>query len=176
MLRDNLCYSSGMAEEEIRLGEYVRRLRKEAKRSLFDVSEDTGISYSYLSRIENDSTVPGPDTIAKIADSLDGDLKRMLEMANNLPRAILDRIAAREEAGEAASLRRTAGSGTEGGWSAGVDDHIVQLALRYGADAVEARSLAVAVVEMLELSSTKRSAVAGLIKSLRQEMNEELEG
>lgn len=55
------------------------------------------LSYSYLSRIENDSTVPGPDAVARIAVALDGDLKQMLELADCLPRAILDRILAEKD-------------------------------------------------------------------------------
>jgi len=158
-----------MAEDEIRLGEYMRRLRRDAKRSLYDVSQQTGISYSHLSRIENDSTVPRPETIARIAEALNGDLKLMLEKADSLPRAILDRIVAREEAGEPASLRRTAGSEHSEAASHDADADLVRLAMQHGIDALEAESLAATIVELLRLPPAKRTAVAGLIQSLGQD-------
>ena len=75
----------------------MRALRRAAGRSLTWVADRTQLSYSYLSRLENDSAVPGPDAVARVADALDGDLKELLELAHCLPRTILDRLMARTE-------------------------------------------------------------------------------
>ena len=164
-----------MAEEEIRFGEYMRRLRREAKRSLYEVSQQTGISYSHLSRIENDSTVPRPETIVRIAEALNGDLKLMLEKADCLPRVILDRIVAREEAGEPASLRRTAGSEETEVIGEYADADLIRLAMRHGIDAPEAESLAATIIELLNLPPTTRTAITALIQSLGQDEDADVE-
>ena len=159
-------------QDQLSLGEYIRRLRKQAKCNLQSVAEKTGISYSHLSRIENDSTVPNANTVASIAEALNGDLKLMLEMADCLPRAILDRIVAREEVGGPASLRRTAGVGGGAVGEGDADPYLVNLALVSGATEAEASDLAKGVGQLLQLSPTQRKAVSRLIRSLYLERDE----
>ncbi len=137
------------------------------------MSEETGISYSHLSRIENDSTVPNADTVARIAEALDGDLKLMLEMADCLPRAILDRIAARGETTGAGSLRR----GIEGGPSGSArhrntDLPVKELALSAGVDESEVDDIVEVMDRLVRLAPSHRSAVSRLIHSLFEEGNE----
>ena len=79
------------------LGRHIRHLRIDAGLSLWEVSERTGLAYTHLSRVENDSAVPNPATIAKIAEALGGDVAVMLRLADNLPQAILDRLSERAE-------------------------------------------------------------------------------
>ncbi len=159
-------------QDQLSLGEYIRRLRKQAKCNLQSVAEKTGISYSHLSRIENDSTVPNANTVASIAEALNGDLKQMLEMADCLPRAILDRIVAREEIEGLAPLRRTAGS--EGGavGEGDADGYLVKLALASGVSEAEANEVAEGIGQLLQLSPTQRRAVSRLIESLYLERDE----
>lgn len=159
-------------DSELTLGEYIRRLRKGLKRNLNWVHDQTGISYSHLSRIENDSTVPNPETVARLAEALDGDLKSMLEMADCLPRAILDRIVAHEEIGGPASLRRTAGSEGAAVAEGDADGHLVSLAQASGANNAEANELAKAIDQLLQLSPAQRRAVSSLIRSLYRERDE----
>ncbi len=137
------------------------------------MAEETGISYSHLSRIENDSTVPNADTVARIAEALDGDLKLMLEMADCLPRAILDRIAARGETTGAGSLHR----GIEGGPSGSArhrnaDLPVRELALSAGVDESEVDDIVEAMDRLVRLAPSHRSAVSRLIHSLFEEGNE----
>jgi transcriptional regulator with XRE-family HTH domain len=159
-------------QDQLSLGEYIRRLRKREECSLQSVAEKAGISYSHLSRIENDSTLPNPNTVALIAGALNGDLKLMLEMADCLPRAILDRIVAHEEIGGPASLRRTAGSEEAAAAGGDADRHLINLAVASGADDAEANELAKAVGQLMRLTPTQRRAVSRLIKSLYRERDE----
>ena len=92
---------------DLTLGEYLRRLRRQRRWGLQQLAESTGLSVSHLSRIENDSAVPNADTVVKLATALDGELDRMLEMADCLPREILDRYVRRASDGDAV-LRRSA--------------------------------------------------------------------
>ena len=53
------------------LGETIRRLRRHKKWSLGTLAQETGLSYSYLSRVENDSASPQADAVARLAEALD---------------------------------------------------------------------------------------------------------
>jgi len=91
---------------ELSLGKYIRELREQKRLSLLELSNRTGLAYSHLSRIENESTVPSPDTIVKIAEEIGGDITLMLNKANNLPRVILDRLIERDRAVGLQTLHR----------------------------------------------------------------------
>ena len=93
---------------QVSFGEYIRHLRRRRRWGLQDLAQETGLSLSHLSRLENDNGIPNPATVVKLAQALDADLERMLELAKCLPREILDRLA-RRVAGEAQPHRRTAG-------------------------------------------------------------------
>lgn len=163
-----------MNTDQLTLGEYIRRLRRAAKRSLSSLAEETRISYSHLSRIENDSTLPGADTVARIAEALDGDLKTMLEMANCLPRAILDRIAAREEVRSPSSLGRAlAHEPNRAAQPAELGAAVTDLALTAGLDENDVSAILEAVSQLVRLGPTRRSAVASLIRSLYEERHEQ---
>jgi transcriptional regulator with XRE-family HTH domain len=90
------------------LGEYVRQLRRRKRWGLQDLADSTGLSMSHLSRIENDNAVPNADTVVKLAAAIGGDLAQMLEMADCLPREVLERYVRRADTGDAA-LKRSAG-------------------------------------------------------------------
>jgi transcriptional regulator with XRE-family HTH domain len=90
------------------LGEYVRRLRRRKGWQLQELVSASGLSLSHLSRIENDNALPNADTVVKLAEALDGELELMLQMADCLPREILERLIRRAEDGTP-SLHRSAG-------------------------------------------------------------------
>ncbi len=92
-------------ERQITFGEHMRRLRRGQRLSLHDLAERTGLSYSHLSRIENDSSLPRPLTVVEIATALDGDLRQMLELAECLPQIILDRMGERGDSPPLSPLR-----------------------------------------------------------------------
>lgn len=96
-----------MEPEDLSLGKYIRKLREDKRLSLMALSNQSLVAYAHLSRIENESTIPNPETIVKIADQLDGDLTLMLQKANNLPRVILDRLIERDRAMKLQTLRRS---------------------------------------------------------------------
>lgn len=96
-----------MDDIDLRLGKYIRQLRDRKALSLMDLSNRAKVAYSHLSRIENESTVPNPETIVKLARALDGDLTLMLQKANNLPRIILDRLMEHDKAVRVQTLRRS---------------------------------------------------------------------
>ena len=84
---------------QLTFGETMRRLRRQKEWSLGTLAEETGLSYSHLSRVENDSASPQADAVARLAEALDGDLRELLELAACLPAVILQRIARRGRGG-----------------------------------------------------------------------------
>src|SRR5215475_15127620 len=67
---------TGVNTEE--LGSAVRRRREQQKLSLRDVADQTGVSASTLSRIENGTGKPDADNIARLASWLDVPMERIL--------------------------------------------------------------------------------------------------
>lgn len=60
------------------LGTAVRRRREERELSLRDVADQTGVSASTLSRIENGTGKPDADNIARLAAWLDMPIERVM--------------------------------------------------------------------------------------------------
>src|SRR5947208_14881104 len=60
------------------LGDAMRRRREQQGMSLRDVAEETGVSASTLSRIENGTGKPDADNIARLASWLDMPIERVL--------------------------------------------------------------------------------------------------
>jgi transcriptional regulator with XRE-family HTH domain len=60
------------------LGDAVRRRREQQGMSLRDVADETGVSASTLSRIENGTGKPDADNIARLAAWLDMPIERVL--------------------------------------------------------------------------------------------------
>ena len=161
-------------EAQLTFGEYMRRLRRGLKWNLNTLAEATGISYTHLSRLENDSTLPSADLVAKLAESLDGDLKAMLDMADCLPRTILDRIRSREDEA-AGSLKRTGGlqgsspEDSDGGLNLNIVSELKQV---YGVGEDEARRIARAIFDMVNLGQSQRTAILNMITSISTEGEE----
>ena len=161
----NFWYSWPM-EEQIGFGEYVRRLRRRKNWTLHKLAAETGFNYTHLSRVENDSTIPRADTVAKIAEVLDGDLKTMLQLADCLPRAIIDRMISSQEGRPTGPLRRAAGPvrGNEGGGSK--DARTLDPTLFEDLSPEESQSLRSALAELAVLDPQLREAVINLIHNL----------
>src|SRR2546428_5612723 len=60
------------------LGDAMRRRREQQGMSLRDVAEETGVSASTLSRIENGMGKPDADNIARLAAWLDMPIERVM--------------------------------------------------------------------------------------------------
>src|SRR5581483_11699425 len=91
--------SDTYGDAHLTLGEYVRRLRRQKRWDLQTLAHASGLSISHLSRIENDNAMPNPDSVVKLAKAMDGDLNRMLELADCLPTEILERLVRRADDG-----------------------------------------------------------------------------
>ena len=152
-------------EAQLTFGEYMRRLRRGRKWNLTTLSEATGISYSHLSRLENDSTLPSAESVARLAEPLGGDLRAMLEMADCLPQVILDRISSQEQQ-PANSLKRTAG--TPGGAPdadvpAPLAGLVAELKLAYNLAEDQATAIARAVGALANIDPSQRWKLIRLI-------------
>ena len=73
------------------LGRAIRRRREELKLSLRDVADQTNVSASTLSRIENGTGKPDADNIARLTNWLDMPLERILSSnrAESDPKAVV---------------------------------------------------------------------------------------
>jgi transcriptional regulator with XRE-family HTH domain len=98
------------------LGEYVRRRRRAKGWQLHQLASATGMAATHLSRIENDNALPNADSVVKLAKALDGELEVMLELANCLPREIMERLLRRVD-DSAPALHRSAGQRDDPGYA-----------------------------------------------------------
>ena len=141
-------------------GEYMRRLRRAHQWNLNFLSGETGISPTQLSRLENDSAPPSVESVALLAQALDGDLKAMLQMADCLPAFILDRISSQAQpaANSVPSL--------EDEPIPGLDHQIVpSLKEIYDLDDVDSGPLALAIDGLASLNNAQRKVLIDLISS-----------
>lgn len=157
----------GPMNDDVTFGEYVRRLRRRKRWNLQTLSDESGLSYTHLSRIEGDSTLPGPETVSKLHQALGGNLKEMLELADCLPREILDRIMKRERRSPA--LRRSANLGQPDPPSKGAGLKALELVQEANLKGEDASEAAEAIERFLRLRSRDRSAVATLVAQLEVE-------
>ena len=67
------------------LGGAVRRRREQQGLSLRDVADETGVSASTLSRIENGTGKPDADNIARLASWLDMPIERIMHHGTRSP-------------------------------------------------------------------------------------------
>ena len=92
--------------QQLTFGEYIRRRRKELKLSLGDLAKKVEVSYTYMSKIENDQQIPSVITVFRIANALEASV---LELSKRLPSDIIERLL-EEQAKPAASMQRKSGS------------------------------------------------------------------
>ena len=167
----NISYHEHMPAS-LTLGETIRRLRRHKKWSLGTLAQETGLSYSYLSRVENDSASPQADAVARLAEALDGDIRELLELAACLPDVILKRIARREEETPAGSLSRSAHRDDEVP-SGSVGALVTDLAMMHGFQVPEAHSLAAAIERLVSLPPEQRASITRLILTLDSNRDDE---
>ena len=156
--------------DSLTLGEYVRRLRRRAKKSLQDLTDETGISVSHLSRIENDSNLPSVDLVVRLAHALEGDMDFMLERADCLPQEILSRLTRRAAQGGQV-MRRAAGSAEKDNFAAALVDDIdpqlrAALAERFNVPKEDAESLFKALEQISLMTEQQRETFIDAIALL----------
>jgi len=75
-----MAHKSGVNTAE--LGSAIRRRREQQGMSLRDLADETGVSASTLSRIENGTGKPDADNIARLAGWLDMPIERVMHHGN----------------------------------------------------------------------------------------------
>lgn len=150
-----------MPASEQTLGVHLRDLRRKKTWSMLDLSSHTGLNYQHLSRIENDSIVPTPETVVKLATALGGDLNFMLRLADCLPRQILDRLSASPNT---PAMRRAAAGGARRP-AVTRDARAKALAREMGVAPSELADVADAMVRFLNLEPRRRQLVVQLMKT-----------
>jgi len=74
--------------DESQVGKNIRQLRTEKRMSLNRMSEITGLTKGYLSKIENSEKAPPFSTLSKIADALNVDIGLLTAVGLDLPENI----------------------------------------------------------------------------------------
>lgn len=86
----------------MRFGPRIRQLRKAKNLSLRALAEAVGVSFTYISKIENEKLdfgdYPGEDLIAKLAKAFNVDTDELLIMAKKIPEVIKKRVIERPDA------------------------------------------------------------------------------
>lgn len=74
------------------LGERIRRVRKERGLGLRQTATKTGISATFLSRVETgkEPATPSEDTLRKIADVLGDNFDELMQLAGRIPSKVKD--------------------------------------------------------------------------------------
>ncbi len=82
-------------------GERIRELRQGKKLTLRDLAADVNVTFTYLSKIENQKLsygeFPSEEMILKLAHALDADSDELMLLAEKIPDAIRQRVLERPE-------------------------------------------------------------------------------
>lgn len=88
-------------EEEMTFGSRIRELRQAKKLTLRDVAKKVRVTFTYLSKIENQKLsfgeFPSDELIVKLARALDADPDELLILAEKIPDAIRKRVLQRPD-------------------------------------------------------------------------------
>ncbi|MBI4496680.1 MAG: helix-turn-helix transcriptional regulator [Chloroflexi bacterium] len=157
-------------------GEYLRRLRRAKRMELQDVARATGLSLSHLSRLENDHALPTPETVVKLATALDGNLENMLELADCLPREILERLIDRAAGGNQAHHRFAGAPRTDPTFAEALVDEIdprlrIMLAQAFGLEDRDVDGMFSVLQKLARMNPTEREAVISFLTSSPLEGN-----
>jgi len=83
-------------------GDRIRELRKEKNLSQRALGEKVGVSFTYISKIENEKLdfgdYPSEDLIRKMAKALGADIDDLLLLAEKIPKQIKKRVMERPDA------------------------------------------------------------------------------
>ena len=88
-------------EEEMTFGSRIRVLRQAKKLTLRDVAKKVKVTFTYLSKIENQKLsfgeFPSDELIVRLARALDADPDELLILAEKIPDAIRKRVLQRPD-------------------------------------------------------------------------------
>jgi transcriptional regulator with XRE-family HTH domain len=86
----------------MQFGQRVRQLRHQKKLTQRDLATKLGVSFTYISKVENENLhfcdYPSEKFIHKLADELDADEEELLLLADKVPAGIRKRIRERPDA------------------------------------------------------------------------------
>ncbi len=153
--------------KQLSLGEHVRRLRRGKHWQLQELAAETGLSVSHLSRIENGNVLPNAETVVKLAKALDGELELMLEQADCLPRAILERLRSREPMKELRRIARESEAPAIGSVFVETFDHELRRALveQFGLSAHDAEVLLRLMEHLMAMSAAERELLTAFLRA-----------
>lgn len=154
---------------KLSFGEYVRHLRRKRNWGLQELAQASGLSFTHLSRLENDNAIPNADTVVKLATALEGDLEQMLALADCLPKEILERLT-RRVSRDAESYRRTAGPPADPGFPRALVEDIdpglrAAIAKRFGLSEHDVDGLFNVLQKLSRMNSTEREAILTFLAS-----------
>jgi transcriptional regulator with XRE-family HTH domain len=78
--------------DENTFGGRLYYLRKQDKRTLTDVADDTGISANFLSELERNKKEPSDETVQKLAAYYDVEEDELFRLLGRLPKRIRDEM------------------------------------------------------------------------------------
>ena len=70
-------------------GELLRQLREESGLGIKKLAPELGVSYTYISKLENGESVPSEEFVKRVARYFDYDSNRLLLSAGRVPPEIL---------------------------------------------------------------------------------------
>ncbi len=86
----------------MRFGEKIRELRKAKNLSQRGLGEAVQVSFTYISKVENEKLdfgdYPSEELIRKLADALDTDVDELFLLAKKIPEQIRQRVMERPDA------------------------------------------------------------------------------
>lgn len=82
----NPCYKPAVME---RFGQILRDLRNQAGVGIKRLAPELGVTYSYLSKLENNGVAPSEELVEKVARYFNYDRDRLLISAGKVPAEIL---------------------------------------------------------------------------------------
>ncbi len=74
----------------VTFGKVLRQLRDETGTGIKKLAPELGVSYTYLSKLENGVTIPSEDFVGRVAKYFNYDKDRLLLAAGRVPQEILD--------------------------------------------------------------------------------------
>jgi len=86
------------------LGTLLKSFRKKSGLSIKNLSNHLDVNYTYISKIENDKSMPSEEILSKIASIFNYDKEELLIRAGKIPEDIIDIL--RENPKEAANFLR----------------------------------------------------------------------
>lgn len=94
-----------MGFEKPALAAELDRIRRERGYSVRDLSDLSQINYTYVSKILAGRHIPSPNTLGKLTDALQVPITGLMQLYEDLPQQMLDRLVQEQSSGHATAAR-----------------------------------------------------------------------